>query len=139
MKVRDAMHPGVVCVEPETPLREVARKMKEEDIGAIPVKADGDLVGMITDRDIACRALGDGADAAVLKARDVMTKGAICCLASDDLEDAIGVMEGQKIRRLPVMDRDGGLVGMLSLGDVSRGVNSKSSGEVLKSVTAHHR
>lgn len=139
MKVRDAMHPGVVCVEPDTPLREVARKMKEEDIGAIPVKADGDLVGMITDRDLATRALGDGIDISVLRARDVMTKGAICCLASDDLEDAIGVMEGQKIRRLPVMDRDGGLVGMLSLGDVSRGVNSKSSGEVLKSVTSHHR
>lgn len=139
MKVRDAMHPGVICVEPDTPLREVAHKMKEEDIGAIPVKSDGDLVGMITDRDIACRALGDGADISTLRARDVMTRGAICCLASDDLEDAIGVMEGQKVRRLPVMDRDGGLVGMLSLGDVSRGVNTKASGEVLKSVTAHHR
>ena len=139
MKVREAMHPGVICVGPETPLREVAHRMKEEDIGAIPVKSDGELVGMITDRDIACRALGDGADVASLTARDVMTRGAICCLAGDDLADAVAIMEGQRIRRLPVVDRDGGLVGMLSLGDVSRGVSQKLSGEVLKSVTAHHR
>ncbi|MFC3069656.1 CBS domain-containing protein [Phenylobacterium soli] len=139
MKVKDAMHPGVICVEPDTPIRDVARTMKQEDVGAIPVKSDGELVGMITDRDLACRALCDGLDVATLRARDVMTRGAICCLAGDDISDALGVMEGQKIRRLPVMDRDGALVGMLSLGDISRGVSDKVSGEVLKSVTAHHR
>lgn len=138
MKVRDVMHRGATCVTPETPLREVARKMKQEDIGAIPVRSADDLVGMVTDRDIACRALGDSVDVDSLTARDVMTRGAICCLANDELADAIAVMEGQKIRRLPVMDREG-LVGMLSLGDLSRAANQKLSGEVLRSVSGHHR
>jgi len=138
MKVREAMHQGVVCVSPDTPVREIAHRMKEEDIGAIPVKADGELVGMVTDRDIACRGLGDGADVSSLTARDVMTKGAICCLASDELQDAVAIMEGQKIRRLPVVDRLE-LVGMLSLGDVSRRAAQRLSGEVLRSVSGHHR
>lgn len=138
MKVREAMHSGVTCVEPNTSIREVARRMKQEDIGAIPVKSDGELIGMITDRDLACRALGDGADISRLTARDVMTKGAICCLASDDLADAVALMEGQKIRRLPVV-QDEEVIGILSLGDISRAASQKMSGEVLRSVSGHHR
>lgn len=138
MKVRDAMHEGVFCVDADASVREIARNMKQQDIGAVPVRSAGGLVGMVTDRDIACRGLGDGADIDHLKARDVMTKGAICCLANDDLDDAVAVMEGQKIRRLPVMDHEQ-LVGMLSLGDVSRAASRKLSGEVLKSVSGHHR
>ena len=137
MKVRDVMHRGVACVGPDTPIHEIARQMQALDIGAMPVRAGGDLVGMVTDRDIACRGLGNGAQATSLTAKDIMTKGAICCLASDELDDAVLVMEGQQIRRLPVIDHEE-VVGMLALGDVSRAAQKKLSGEVLRRVSAHH-
>ena len=64
MKVKDVMHKGTTCVEPGTPVREIAKRMRDSDVGAIPVKADGQLVGIVTDRDITCRALADSGNLA---------------------------------------------------------------------------
>jgi len=138
MQVKDVMHAGVDCVEAGTPVRDVARLMREDDIGAIPVSSSGELVGMITDRDVACRAVGDGLDLDELKASAIMTEGAICCSPNDDLADAVELMEKHRIRRLPVLD-DGSLIGMVSLGDISRRAPTQLSGELLKAVSGHHR
>ena len=138
MQVKDAMHKGTTCVELNTPVREIAKRMRDDDIGAIPVRTDGKLVGMVTDRDITCRAVAGGSDLAKLTAQDVMTKNAICCSPEDDIAAAIKTMETKKIRRLPVTD-SGGIVGMLSLGDVSHKAGNEMSGEVLRAVSAHHR
>lgn len=89
MKVRDAMHRGAEWVGPDTAVSEVARKMRDLDIGAIPVGENDRLVGMVTDRDIACRAVADGNDCNKLTTRDVMTKGVVYCLDSEDVDDAI--------------------------------------------------
>lgn len=137
MKVKEIMHVGTVCVDDDTSVREVARIMRAEDIGAVPVSAEGELVGMITDRDIACRAVGNGVDLDRLTARAIMTKDPIWCAPFDDVEDAIALMESKKVRRLPVLEGDA-LVGMLSLGDISQRVRRDLSGEVLQSVSAHH-
>lgn len=138
MKVEDIMHRGTICVEPTTPLKDVAKRMRDDDIGAIPVRADGQLVGIVTDRDVTCRALSDGGNVATMKARDVMTKSVVCCSADDDVEAAIEVMEAKQIRRLPVTNSEKALVGMLSLGDISHKVRKNLSGEVLRAVSEHH-
>jgi CBS domain-containing protein len=112
--------------------------MRDNDIGAIPVRADGHLVGIITDRDITCRALADSGDPAKMTAKDLMTKDVVCCSPDDDVEAAIEAMESKQIRRLPVTEGREGMVGMLSLGDISHKVRKDLSGEVLRAVSGHH-
>lgn len=138
MKVKDVMHKGATCVEPITPLTEVAKRMREGDVGALPVRAGGHLVGIITDRDITCRAVANGGNISTLTARDVMTKDVICCSPDDDVAVAIKAMEANTIRRMPVTDSQKTMVGMLSLGDISHKVSNQLSGEVLHAVSAHH-
>jgi CBS domain-containing protein len=138
MKVKDVMHKGAICVEPNAPIGEIARRMRDEDVGAIPVRANGRLMGIITDRDLACRALAAGGDMSKMTAQEVMTKDVVCCSPDDDIEVAIEVMESNQIRRLPVADSHKIMVGMLSLGDISHKVKKELSGEVLCSVSAHH-
>lgn len=138
MKVRDAMHKGVEWVTPYTPVITIARMMRDLDIGAVPV-GDGDrLVGMVTDRDIALRAVADGADPNRLAAADVMTKGIVCCRDDENVIDAVHIMESRQIRRLPVIDADDRMVGILSLGDVSHVSSQLLTGEVTRAVSAHH-
>ncbi len=138
MKVKEAMHKGVEWVAPSTPVPELARLMRKHDIGAIPVGDNDKLIGMVTDRDIVCRGLANGKDVSKLTARDVMTANIVWCHADEDLDDATRIMEDKKIRRLPVIDTNKRMVGMLSLGDISHSAKSKLSGEVLHAVSAHH-
>lgn len=138
MKVKDVMHSGVTWVSPNTTVAEIARKMREQDIGAIPVGENDKLVGMITDRDIVCRGLANGRDLGKLTARDVMSKGISYCRSDDDLDDAIESMSKKHIRRLTVLDGDKRMVGMLSLGDISRRADKQHCVEFLQAVSAHH-
>ena len=138
MKVKDVMHQGVTWVEPTISIREIARRMRDDDIGSIPIGENDRLVGIVTDRDIICRGVANGADCNALTARDVMSKPIIYCRADDNLELAIRIMEKNKIRRLPVIDKNKRLVGMLALGDISEIVGQDAAGEVMRSVSAHH-
>lgn len=138
MKVKDAMHKGVEWVEPTTPVSKVAAMMKKHDIGAIPVGENDRLIGMVTDRDIVCRGAANSKDFGALTARDVMSKGIIWCKASEDLDDAVRVMEQKKVRRLPVLNEDKRMVGMLSLGDISHSGARGLTSEVMTAVSAHH-
>lgn len=138
MKVKEVMHQGATCVELNTPVSEIAKRMRDYDIGAIPVRTNGQLVGMITDRDLACRALPNGGDVAKMTAKDVMTQDVAFCSPDDDIEAAINTMETKQIRRLPVTDRQKTVIGMLSLGDISHKVTNDRSGEVLRAVSGHH-
>lgn len=138
MQVKEAMHAGVEWVEPETPVSMIAQKMRDLDIGAIPVCEKDHLVGMITDRDITCRAVAKGTDLSKLTAGDVMTKNVVYCRDTEDLQDAIHIMENKQIRRMPAIDQDKRMVGMLSLGDVSHAASQQIAGEVIKAVSDHH-
>ena len=139
MKVKDVMHKGVDWVGPETPIAELAKLMCEHDIGAIPIGENDKLIGMVTDRDIVCKGLArDSFDARRATARDVMTEGIHCCREEDDLAKAVHHMEKLKLRRLPVINKSKRMVGILSLGDVSRSAPSDLLSEVVKSVSAHH-
>ncbi len=138
MKVKKAMHKGVVWVSPDTPLREVAQKMQKEDIGALPVGEKDRLIGMITDRDIVCRGVAKGQDLSKMTARDVMTKGIRWCADESDIEEALELMERHQIRRLPVIDGNKRMVGILSLGDISHAATRNLTCEMVKAVSAHH-
>jgi CBS domain-containing protein len=138
MKVKDAMHKGVEWVAPDTPVGEIARRMRDKDIGAVPVGENDRLVGMVTDRDIACRAVAAGRDVSKTSARDVMTKGIVYCRDTEDLDDALRIMEQKKLRRLPVINEKKRMVGMLSLGDIAHSATHELTGEVVSAVAEHH-
>ena len=139
MKVKDVMHKGVEWVESGTPVRDVAKKMQAHDVGAIPVGENDKLVGMVTDRDITCRLVANGKDTKAMTARDVMTSGITYCRDTEDVEDAVRIMEKKAIRRLPVINEKKRMVGMLSLGDLSHATSHEIVGEVMESVADHHQ
>ncbi len=139
MKVSDVMHVGVTWVTPDTAVSEIVRLMAEQDIGSVPVGEDGHLLGMVTDRDIALRAVGRGRDAGRLTAREVMTVAVVCCRSDDPVSDAVLLMEAKRIRRLPVVDAGCHMVGMLALGDIAHRANRTIAVELIQAITAHHR
>jgi CBS domain-containing protein len=138
MKVREAMHQGAQWVSPDTPIREIARLMREHDIGSVPIGENDRLVGMVTDRDIVCRGVADAKNLDSLKARDVMSQGIFYCREDADLQEAVHLMEEKQIRRLPVIDGNKRMVGILALGDISQAGPRNLSGEVLQAVSQHH-
>jgi CBS domain-containing protein len=139
MKVKEAMHKGVDWVSPDTPVTELAKLMREHDIGAIPIGENDRLIGMVTDRDIVCKGLAqESFDASRTTARDVMTPGIHCCRDDDDLAKAVRHTEKLHVRRLPVINKSKRMVGILSLGDVSNSAPSDLLSECVKSVSAHH-
>jgi CBS domain-containing protein len=139
MKVKEAMHKGVDWVSPDTPVSELAKLMRDHDVGAIPIGENDRLVGMVTDRDIVCKGLArENFDARDATARDVMTAEIHCCSEDDDLAKAVRHMEELKIRRLPVISKNKRMIGILSLGDVSHSGPANLLSEWIKSVSAHH-
>lgn len=138
MKVKHAMHKNVQWCEPTTSVATLAKIMKAEDIGSIPIGENDRLIGMVTDRDLALRAVAKGGNLAKSTARDVMSNGIVFCQENEDIEDAIHLMEDNQIRRLPVINDKKRMVGILSLGDISHAVGQNLSGELIKAVSAHH-
>lgn len=138
MKVKDAMHAGVSWIDPGAPLSDIAEQMRKDDIGSLPVGEDDRLVGMVTDRDLVLRGLGGKDDPLHLTARDVMSKPIINCTANEDLEDAVRITERKQIRRLPVIDENHRMIGMLSLGDIAAKASASVAAETMRAVSAHH-
>lgn len=134
-KVRDVMHAKLETHAPDAPLSVIAKTMKQKDVGVVPIVDKDKLVGLITDRDIALRALADGKDIAQLRAKDVMTKSPDTCQDSDTIYAAVKLMEAKRVRRLPVLNKERALVGMLSLGDVSAALSNEMSGRLVKAQT----
>ena len=139
MKVKEVMHKGVDWVSPDTPVTELAKLMREHDIGAIPIGEADRLIGMVTDRDIVCKGLAqDNFDVRSATARDVMTPGIHCCRDDDDLAKAVRHMEVLRVRRLPVINKSKRMVGILSLGDLGSLAPGNPLLEWVKRVSAHH-
>ena len=119
MQIRQILTHSVETVSPDTRIQEVARKMKELDIGAVPVCSGRRLLGLITDRDIAVRAIAEGRDPSEMAVSEAMTEEVIFCYEDQDVEEARRLMEQYRIRRLPVVDEQDQLVGIVSLGDLA--------------------
>ena len=135
MHVNELMSKKVELVSPGTSLRDAARKMRDLDIGCLPVGENDRLVGIITDRDITCRWVADGETPGKSTVGEAMSKTVSYCFDDQDVGEAIHLMEEKHIRRLPVLSRKKRLVGMLSLGDISQHASAKMSAELLKFVT----
>ena len=130
MRVSDAMTATVRIANPQQTIAQAAKMMAELDAGVLPV-GDGDrLVGMLTDRDIAIRAvaLGKGPDTLV---QEVMSQEVLYCFADQDLDDVVENMADTKVRRMPVLNRDKRMVGILSLGDIALVDDPDITGEAL--------
>ena len=134
MRIRDVMSKDVQVARPTDTVQEVAARMASGDFGFIPV-ADGDrLIGTITDRDIAVRAVGAGLGPTT-PVSQAMTGTVTTVLDSDPLQTALDAMSRSKIRRLPVVDKHERLVGVVSLGDLSTRVKEKYAGEALETIS----
>ena len=119
MLVKDAMTQPVETVSPDTSLLFVARRMKDAEIGCLPVTENGSVLGIITDRDIACRGVAISDNLADFKARDVMTSTVFTCGDGADLPEALRTMIDKRVFHAPVVDRHKSLVGMLALPDIA--------------------
>lgn len=137
MKVQDIMHRGATALEVDATATELARRMRDDDVGAIPIRENSHIVGVVTDRDIACRVAAKGADPDAITAGDIMTENPVFCGPEDNVADALELMQLRRIRRLPVME-SGRLVGMLSLGDVCFAMDERSTVDTLRAVATHH-
>jgi CBS domain-containing protein len=119
MKIKDIMTQNVECVWPDDTLQEAALKMKEMEIGPLPVCDRDHIVGMLTDRDITVRGVAPGRDPRSTKVRDVMTREVIHCYEDEEAEEAGRLMQTHQVRRILVVDRNERLVGIVSLGDLA--------------------
>jgi len=135
MKIQDIMTKNVECVWPDDTLQEAAFKMKEMEIGPLPVCDGGRIVGMLTDRDITVRGVALGCDPRSTMVRDVMTREVIQCYEDEESEEAERLMETRQVRRILVVNRDERLVGIVSLGDLAATGSPLRVGEVLQKVS----
>jgi CBS domain-containing protein len=134
MKISECMTRDVQLADPEMSLRDAARRMAACDSGVLPVGENDRLVGMLTDRDIAIRgvACGLGPDA---KVREAMTREVRWCYEDDDAEEALSTMADEQIRRMPVMNREKRLVGIVSLGDLAKEHETRAAGAALSDIS----
>ena len=136
MKVNEIITRNPEVVHPESPLIAAAQKMNSLDIGMLPICDEGRLVGMITDRDITVRGVAQGHDPKTTRVEQVMTPDVIYCFEDEDVKDVAKKMEEKQVRRLPVLNREKRLVGIVSLGDLAvRTGKEKLAGEVLERVS----
>ncbi|HYE96484.1 MAG TPA: CBS domain-containing protein [Rubricoccaceae bacterium] len=136
MEVREIMTRGVETVPPHATLQEAAQKMKDLDVGSVPVSDGERLSGMITDRDITIRATAAGLDAGTTRVSDIMTPEVVTCREDASVEDVARLMEEHQIRRLPIVDAEDRLVGIVALGDLAvEAGNDRRTGDVLESVS----
>ena len=134
MKIRDVMSKDVQVARPNDTIQEVAARMAAGDFGFIPVADGENLVGAITDRDITVRAVAAGA-APNSRVVEFLSRDALVVRADDDLKAALDLMSSRQVRRLPVVDKDGRLVGVVSLGDLSTRVKERYAGEALEEIS----
>jgi len=120
MRISEIMTPDPELIDPTSSIRDAAQRMKNEDIGALPVGENDRLIGMVTDRDIAVRGVADGRDPTSTTVRDVMSEKIYYCFEDDDVEDAAKCMADNQVRRLPILNRDKRLTGIVSLADIAQ-------------------
>ena len=135
MQIREVMTKTVKIVQPETRLAEIAQVMRDADIGSVLVGENERLIGMVTDRDLVIRGMADGEEFEERQARDVMSPRLLYCIETQSVEDVLDNMADQQVRRLPVVDVDKRLVGMVSIGDLCEAAHPARSGESLRGIS----
>ncbi len=126
MKCSEIMTKDPVCCMPTDTVNKAAQLMKDEDVGPIPVVADQQtkkLIGIITDRDLALKVVAEALDAKSTTVEEVMTTGVTACHADDDLRKALAAMQDQQVRRIPIVDDDNRIIGIIAQADVATRLN----------------
>ena len=137
MLVKEIMSGRKISVSSDTSLIAAARKMRDNDIGCLLIENDEKLLGIVTDRDITCRGLVSGLDIKDMTVEDVMSRDIIWCAEEEHVEDAVRLMEKNKVRRLPVMAEGySSPIRILSLGDISHHLSHDLSGQVIAAVSS---
>ena len=134
MKVSDAMSRDVQVASPTQTIRDAAKMMAKIDAGVLPVGENDRLIGMITDRDITIRAVAEG-KAPTTKVRDVMSDEVLYCFDDQDLDEVAQNMSDTKVRRLPVVNRQKRLVGIISLADLARNEDAGTTGQTVSHIS----
>ncbi|HKD19471.1 MAG TPA: CBS domain-containing protein [Thermoanaerobaculia bacterium] len=137
-RVKDVMTPAPACCVPSTPLPEVAMLFAQYDCGSIPVvenKDTGRPVGVVTDRDVVCRAVAAGRNPAELRALDCMTAPCITVAEDMSLEDCVALMEGNRIRRIVVVNDSGAVCGIVAQADIARRADGGRVAEVVRTIS----
>lgn len=136
---KDVMTKNPVYALPHDTVAEVARLMKDKDIGPVPIVQDRDgtqLVGIVTDRDLAIKVVADGLDPVTTRVSDVMTTDVVTCREDDKIDKALNAMSKHQLRRIPVVDRNNMLVGIIAQADVATRMNEpEKTGEVVKEIS----
>ena len=138
MKVKEIMTKSPACCTPETSLREVAAMFVDNDCGAVPVVDSVNTrrpVGIVTDRDIACRAVAKGLNALELTARDCMSSPSVTIPEDASLDEAIQLMEDKRVRRLPVVDERGRCIGVIAPADIALSAGRGKTAEVVREIS----
>ena len=136
MELRDIMTRNVEVISGDASLKEAANKMRTIDVGFIPVCDGNRLQGIVTDRDITIRATADGRDPTKTKVADVMSTDVAYCLEDQKIDEVVCLMEARQIRRLPVLNLDKQLVGIVSLGDIAVHAGDRDmAGETLEEIS----
>jgi len=131
MQIKELMTREVDLIEPTTMINVACQLMKKEDVGALPISKDDKLVGMITDRDVVVRAIAEGKDPASTHVSEAMSNEVLYCFDDQTVEEVAANMGDNQVRRLPVVNRDKELVGIVSLGDLSNADAKAETGAAL--------
>jgi CBS domain-containing protein len=134
-QIKDVMTPRCEWIAPEKSANDAAQIMQQQDIGFLPVAENDRLIGMVTDRDIVLRTLAQAKDPAVTQVRDVMTPKTYYCYDDQDVEDVCNNMGEIQVRRLPVVNREKRLVGIVSLGDLAQQASRPNVGQTQQQIT----
>lgn len=138
MKVKDVMTSDPACCTPDSNLKDVARMMVERNCGAIPVvenQRSKKPVGVVTDRDITCRAVAEGRNPLDLTAGELMTRPVLTLAPDDSLEECLNVMEERQVRRIPVVDSKGACCGIVAQADIARRAPEHETAELVRDIS----
>lgn len=139
MKVRDAMTPAPATCVPEATLQLVAALMRDNDCAAVPIVRFGKVVGIVTDRDIACRAVARGWNAVRITAAAVMSSPVVAIHPDETFDDAAEIMKESRVHHLPVIDEDGRLLGIVAQSDLGRWMSNRELGQLTRETSMRGR
>jgi CBS domain-containing protein len=133
--VQEVMTSNPVSIEADSPVVEAAKIMKKEDVGIVPVVEGGRLVGTVTDRDIATRVVAEGKEPRSVNVREIASTDLVTVYPQQDLNEALHLMANHQVRRLPVVEQDGRLVGIVAQADVAREADDRKTGELVEEIS----
>jgi len=133
--IRNVMTPNPTTVEPSTPVIEAARIMKEQDVGPVPVTEGGRLIGVVTDRDITLRIVAEGKDPQSTTVGEIASRDLVTIDPQQNLDEALRLMAEHQVRRLPVVEEDGKLVGIVAQADIALQGDDAETGQIVEQIS----